>query len=113
LDQTEPQTEQNLQVFAQQHEPEPVPEQPISTTSLGRFKQLDADALLEIEQNQYSAATKKNTKWLFRNWFWFMLLSKNLEILLCLWFCLIELFMVVNALNCLQQHFIQLLLDMK
>jgi hypothetical protein len=63
LNQTEPQTEQNLQVFAQQHEPEPVPEQPINTTSLGRFKQLDADALLEIEQNQYSAATKKNTKW--------------------------------------------------
>jgi hypothetical protein len=47
----------------QNHKPEPVPEQPISTTSLGRFKQLDADALLEIEQNQYSAATKKNTKW--------------------------------------------------
>jgi hypothetical protein len=48
----------------------------------------------------------KSSKWgcvyrLFRNWFWFMLLSKNLEILLCLWFCLIELFMVVNALNCL------------
>ena len=63
LNQTEPQTEQNLQVFAQQHEPEPVPEQPINTTSLGRFKQLDADALLEIEQNQYSAATKRNTKW--------------------------------------------------
>jgi hypothetical protein len=63
LNQTEPQTEQNLQVFAQQHEPEPVPEQPISTTSLGRFKQLDANALLEIEQNQYSATTKKNTKW--------------------------------------------------
>jgi hypothetical protein len=59
LNQTEPQTEQNLQVFAQQHEPEPVPEQPINTTSLGRFKQLDADALLEIEQNQYSAAKKK------------------------------------------------------
>ena len=96
LNQREPQTDQNLQVSAQQHKPEPVPaqqsepnlhvvvpqtdqnlkvpaqhepnlevpdEQPINTTTLGRFKQLDADALLEIEQNQYSAATKKNTKW--------------------------------------------------
>jgi hypothetical protein len=27
-------------------------EQPINTTTLGRFKQLDADALLEIDQNQ-------------------------------------------------------------
>ena len=73
LNQTEPQTDQNLQVSAQQHEPEPaqhkpnleVPdEQPISTTTLGLFKQLDANALLAIEQNQYSAATtKKNTNW--------------------------------------------------
>jgi len=84
LNQTEPQTDQNLQVSAQQHEPEPVPaqqsepnlhvdvpqtdqnlkvpaqhepnlevpdEQPISTTTLGRFKQLDADAFLDIEQS--------------------------------------------------------------
>ncbi|CAC5412465.1 unnamed protein product [Mytilus coruscus] len=28
-----------------------------------RFKQLDEEALLDIEKNQYSAATKKNTKW--------------------------------------------------
>jgi flagellar biosynthesis component FlhA len=53
LKQTEPQTEQNLQVFAQQHEPEPVPEQPINTTSLGRFKQLDADALLEVSSSMF------------------------------------------------------------
>jgi hypothetical protein len=85
LNQTEPQTDQNLQVSAQQHEPEPVPaeqsepnlhvdvpqtvqnlkvparhdpnlgvpdEQHISTTTFGWFKQLDADALLEITVQQ-------------------------------------------------------------
>ncbi|CAC5424288.1 unnamed protein product [Mytilus coruscus] len=34
---------------------------PIANTS--RFKQLDDEALLDIEKNQYSEATKKNTKW--------------------------------------------------
>ena len=31
--------------------------------SASRFKALDDQQLLEIEQNQYSASTKKNTKW--------------------------------------------------
>ena len=31
--------------------------------SASRFKVLDDQQLLEIEQNQYSASTKKNTKW--------------------------------------------------
>ena len=33
--------------------------------SASRFKVLDDQQLLEIEQNQYSASTKKNTKWGF------------------------------------------------
>jgi len=34
-----------------------------STLPQKRFKQLNTEALLEIEQNQYSKSTKKNTKW--------------------------------------------------
>ena len=47
---------------AQQLNQEPAPIQDSENTSR-RFKTLDKDDLLEIEQNQYSASTKKNTKW--------------------------------------------------
>ncbi|CAG2203130.1 unnamed protein product [Mytilus edulis] len=48
--------------FQAQHNQEPAPVQDSDNTSK-RFKNLDKETLLEIEQNQYSASTKKNTKW--------------------------------------------------
>ena len=67
----------NDQFDEQQNVPQPLnqpteselPQLPVSlsdtssTLSQKHFKQLNTEALLEIEQNQYSESTKKNTKW--------------------------------------------------
>ncbi|CAC5384775.1 unnamed protein product [Mytilus coruscus] len=69
-DQTDTETLQSttfvetVDVQVQQHHQEPALIQDSEKTSNSRrFKNLDKDTLLETEQNQFSASTKKNTKW--------------------------------------------------
>ena len=76
----------------QAEEPEQMPisppeSNPVSETSTvdatvskeaGRFKQLEDADLLEIERNQYSEATKRNTKWGFK-FSWYMFFSHSVS----------------------------------